>query len=666
MTNTQFDFDIEAPPPMSQFDPKSREYHPDNASLLAMERARYARIMNKQDLTRARADLKRVQSALDAHNVDKFLDEKQRLLMELGKLKMQFDKLQEKLNLESADIETLNKKCDIVRENARQVKQELSIVSKRIAPHRKTIQRRDEIKSRIDEHITAIQDAKQAEIDKREMEKEANIHASLIIKTWNRLGYCYEVSVRGKMRRRSVRFERIVVTPDEIQFKIDVSQLGLLDNTVHNLPSGVRAFDLVKPETLVELSVACERQIVSPNIDNETDWKQGAWLRQFRLNFHDGLMEKVFYPQVIKRYNSDNHHLFPLPLGVRAGRHINWVNLVDHPHLMINGQTGSGKTNAIRMILTTLIEKHSPDDVRFVLIDLKRGGDLNPFANTPHAIGNVVKSVDDVATVMAQMEMLMRRRMDIISRVTNDIVDYNQIVEPENRMPRIILVFDEYGAIKSGSKESSQQIEHSAIQLATQARASGIQMIIGTQQPYSDSVHKQIKANITLVLVGRQRTAGASISTIGTAEATKIPKIAGRMMCEDGSNQYQVQLPFVSKDDIWNAVAGCSKWDSPRPLHLPSSDGNDTQPIEPVKVFDERTVIEYAFTHFEGILNGRNIWEMLKNNGVSRSMVMSAIENIVQKGSVEWQNQEYIVKPEKKYHRLKPINPKTSVESTGV
>lgn len=656
-------FSSDAPKPMAQFDKSFYQVDSHNQQLLQDEQARQTKIMNKRSLKASKQKLSEIQMILDEHQVDAMLAEYQTLVDEFEGLRKQYLKCQEQLVLKPNSPKILSD-ISILQENRKQLLEDVRVVKRRIHPYRKLIVKRDTIKGRIDEHINMVMDMKQADRDRKEMEKEANVFAQIIIRTWSRLGFQYERTRNKKVRRDTVRFEKIIATPDDLQFKIDVSKLGLFDGTIHNLPSGVRAFKLVEPDTLRELSSACEREVTSPNIDGLCDWSKGVWLRLYRHNYRGGLMEYVSYKHVMERYPHDNHSKFPLPMGVRAGRYINWVNLVDHPHWLFAGQTGSGKTNAIRVGLSAMVANHTPDEIRFILIDLKRNGDLNPYEKTPHCIGKVVKTVEDVAILIEQIEKLMYNRMEQISKITNDIVDYNKIVEPENRLPRIVIVFDEYGAIRAKGKDIAKQIEASAKLIATQSRASGIHMWLGIQQSYSDSIDKMIKGNVTIAFGGRQRTQGGAMSVSGNASAMKLAKIPGRMLCDDGNDSYQIQMPHLSKDDLNKSIASTAKWDKPRKLELPEIANQEILKMKEFEPLSHELIIQTAFDEFDGMVKARAIWEFLDRHDISLTKVLKLAKEIKMMESVEHNGQRYSVKKVGRSFQLVPHEITESIENT--
>lgn len=215
-------------------------------------------------------------------------------------------------------------------------------------------------------------------------------------------------------------------------------------------------------------------------------------------------------------------------------------------------------------------------------------------------------------------------------------------------MPRVCVVFDEYSAIHQ-DRELAQQIERAGVLLATQSRAAGIHLILGAQQAYSDYMHKMIKANITLVLSGRQRTQGAAQTTTGSSSARWLRKIPGRMDCDAGFGNYQVQIPYISPAQMYDGLAKASKWGTGILFCLPGdADFEETQQAPEIvnapQPFGEELIISIALEQFEGALKARRIYEAINRPDVSRPMVERTIARIMEASEVNHQGQRYTIK----------------------
>jgi hypothetical protein len=223
-------------------------------------------------------------------------------------------------------------------------------------------------------------------------------------------------------------------------------------------------------------------------------------------------------------------------------------------------------------------------------------------------------------------------------------------------MCRILVVIDEYTAIYMDA-DAAKSINLLATIIATQARAAGIHLLIGNQQPYSDRVPKDVKGNISFILTGRQRTAGASMSTTGDTSARKLPKIPGRMLCDDGEDFYQVQIPHAREQDIYASLDAANNYPEPRELDLPEPD----ESIEATgQIFGIDDIIDLALKHFDGALKSRKIWA-LDECPASQNEVTRWIKEIASRDEIH--HGEDVYRPVKKpgnYFVLEHVEPADS------
>src|SRR5690606_17395189 len=126
---------------------------------------------------------------------------------------------------------------------------------------------------------------------------------------------------------------------------------------------------MLRPKVMDELSIALEREVWSPHTSEEKiPLVNGAWIIVERLGLVEGIPKQVTYKQLMARYETAEHNKFPIPAGLKRGRRVNWVHL-DSPsgiHLMFTGISGSGKSNAMRAMVSAIIEKQDPNDINFV------------------------------------------------------------------------------------------------------------------------------------------------------------------------------------------------------------------------------------------------------------------------------------------------------------
>ncbi len=188
------------------------------------------------------------------------------------------------------------------------------------------------------------------------------------------------------------------------------------------------------------------------------------------------------------------------------------ANLADMPHLLIAGATNTGKSVCINSILTSILCRATPDEVKFILIDPKMV-ELHFYNDLPHLVCPVVTDKVKTPGVLAWLVSEMERRYRVLSKVgAKNILSFNEKVEkreihPEilkqteenadeavivKKMPYIVIVIDELADLILASQ---QEVETAITRLAQLARAVGIHMILATQRPSVDVITGVIKAN---------------------------------------------------------------------------------------------------------------------------------------------------------------------------
>jgi S-DNA-T family DNA segregation ATPase FtsK/SpoIIIE len=176
-----------------------------------------------------------------------------------------------------------------------------------------------------------------------------------------------------------------------------------------------------------------------------------------------------------------------------AGQNV-LADLAKMPHLLIGGATNSGKSIGLATIITSLLLRNTPKDLRLVLLDPKRV-ELSLFDGIPHLYCPVVKDVKLMAATLRQVSKEMDDRYDLLSEAgVRNIEAYNQKVSFAERLPYIVVVIDELADLMI---QAANEVEASVCRLAQLARATGIHLVIATQRPSVDVITGTIKANIS-------------------------------------------------------------------------------------------------------------------------------------------------------------------------
>lgn len=184
------------------------------------------------------------------------------------------------------------------------------------------------------------------------------------------------------------------------------------------------------------------------------------------------------------------------PLGFAVGRDIAGApivgDLASMPHLLVAGQTGSGKSVMINDIITSLLYRNSPSDLKLILIDPKQV-ELTPYNNIPHLLTPVINEPEKCISALKWAVAEMERRLRTMSEVSKrNIAEYNNLKKEEG-MPYIVIVIDELADLMM---MAARDVEALVVRLAQKARAAGIHLVLATQRPSVDVITGLIKANV--------------------------------------------------------------------------------------------------------------------------------------------------------------------------
>jgi DNA segregation ATPase FtsK/SpoIIIE, S-DNA-T family len=187
------------------------------------------------------------------------------------------------------------------------------------------------------------------------------------------------------------------------------------------------------------------------------------------------------------------------PLSVWLGKDISgaavWTDLARMPHILIAGTTGSGKSGCINTILTSILLRATPDEVRLILIDPKRI-ELGYYESIPHLLTPVVSSPKEASAVLLNVVTEMERRYGQLSQLrARNLPEANRTLRKrrEQELPYLLVVIDELADLMM---VSPQEVEDAIIRLAQKSRAVGIHLVLATQRPSVDVITGMIKANV--------------------------------------------------------------------------------------------------------------------------------------------------------------------------
>jgi S-DNA-T family DNA segregation ATPase FtsK/SpoIIIE len=249
------------------------------------------------------------------------------------------------------------------------------------------------------------------------------------------------------------------------------------------------------------------------------------------------------------------------PLAVWLGKDISgnaiWTDLARMPHLLIAGTTGSGKSGCINTMLTSILLRATPDEVRMILVDPKRI-ELGYYESIPHLLTSVVSSPKDAATVLMNVVAEMDRRYERLSFVrARSLPEANRAFRArgEDALPYLLVVIDELADLMM---ISPQAVEDCVIRLAQKSRAVGIHLVLATQRPSVDVITGMIKANVPSRIAFAVSSQTDSRVILDTAGAESLLGQGDMLFKPLGTSRLQrLQGAYVSEEEVALVVEQC-------------------------------------------------------------------------------------------------------------
>ena len=284
------------------------------------------------------------------------------------------------------------------------------------------------------------------------------------------------------------------------------------------------------------------------------------------------------------------------PLEVAMGRDIAgraiMESLAAMPHILIAGATGAGKSSCINSLLTSILVRSTPEQVRMILVDPKRV-ELNQYNGLPHLLTSVVINPKKAANALAWAVHEMERRTDLLAEVgVRDIGGYNAAFDrgdltadpatgepgrasaPDvtfERLPYILVVVDELNDLMM---VAARDVENSIMRIAQMGRAFGIHLVIATQRPSVDVITGVIKANVPSRLAFAVSSLADSRVILDQPGAERlIGKGDMLLLTASSSVPRRIQAPWVSEEEVRKVVGHWKR--QAQPQYIEGVEGSD-------------------------------------------------------------------------------------------
>lgn len=379
-----------------------------------------------------------------------------------------------------------------------------------------------------------------------------------------------------------VQQNAIIIKDTLSEFNIDVEMEGANIGpkvTQYTLkpPSGVKLTRITALETNIALNLAAQ----SLRIEAPIPGQKAVGIEVPNRKAADVRLHSI----LTSRQWKDSHE----PLSFAIGKDISGQAVVGElnkmPHLLIAGQTGSGKSVMINTLLTSLLYKNSPSEMKLILVDPKQV-EMAAYADIPHLLTPVIAEPDKTISALKWAVNEMERRYTLLaSHKVKDIKTYNQMItsgskkitvaddegipqEHENgAMPYIVVVIDELADLMM---IAARDVEALIVRLAQKARAVGIHLVLATQRPSVDVITGLIKANIPariaftvasqvdsrtiLDQVGAEKLLGQGDMLLLTPSMSKPKRIQGAWVTDHEvtkiTNHLQMQSPPQYNNEV--------------------------------------------------------------------------------------------------------------------
>ena len=266
--------------------------------------------------------------------------------------------------------------------------------------------------------------------------------------------------------------------------------------------------------------------------------------------------ESVHLREVLESDNfNESESKLTVALGKDVAGNIQLADIAKMPHVLIAGSTGSGKSVCINTIITSIIYKSKPSEVKLVMVDPKVV-ELSVYNGIPHLLIPVVTDPKKAAGALAWAVQEMDNRYNLFAQKgVRDLKGYNKAIEKEEgagKLPQIVIIVDELADLMM---VAAKDVEESICRLAQKARAAGMHLVIATQRPSVDVITGLIKANVPSRIAFAVSSQVDSRTILDSVGAEKLLGKGDMLFFPAGAPKpVRVQGAFVSDDEVEKIV----------------------------------------------------------------------------------------------------------------
>ena len=364
-----------------------------------------------------------------------------------------------------------------------------------------------------------------------------------------------EASIRDNIKRLEevlndfevfAKVKEVHVGPSITQYELEVKS-GTKMNKIKSLSSEI-ALALAATDVRIQAPIPGKNTV---GIELPNKVSVGVSFRDMMLSFKD------------ERYKSDNK------LRVALGKDImgepEFMDINKMPHLLIAGSTGSGKSVCVNCIISTLLMRAKPDEVKLIMVDPKKV-ELSMYNAIPHLLMPVITDPKKASAALQKVvEEMMNRYDKFEDSKTKNIEGYNNYLRNKNKdlpeesklplLPYMVVIIDELADLMVVAKK---EVEDSIMRITQMARAAGIHLIVATQRPSTDVITGIIKANIPSRIAF---AVSSSIDSRTILDSTGAEKLLGKgdMLFDPmgATTLTRIQGAFISEEDVLKIVDAC-------------------------------------------------------------------------------------------------------------